>query len=187
MYYLSKGSVVRGSTEQILKVAHGRNVFELHGREAGLWLDGRFGIRSVFDPAGVKAIRHMERMGIVTSSEQGDAASRYEMLADCIYCPVAVKGIRCVWCRRDRRILTWLRSAGLHLSLAEIIYLEEHGVRPVPELLGEDNRQMLTERIYDIGMIQDGVLEREMAASPMRDVVISSILRLIKMKRVILL
>lgn len=187
MYYLSKGRAVKGSTETILKVARGKNIFQLHGIEAGLWLDGRYGIRTENDPVGITAVRRLERMGIVSSSERGDAVGQYEMLAGCIFCPVAVKGIRRPLRERDKRVCTWLRSAGLHLSLAELVYLEEHSIQPVSELLGEDNRQALTERIYDDRTIQDGVLEREMAASPVRDAVVLSILHLIKTKRVIIL
>lgn len=187
MYYLSKGRAVKGSTETILKVIRGKNIFRLHGIEAGLWLDGRYGIRTANDTVGITAIRHLERMGIVSSSERGDAVGQYEMLAGGIFCPVAVRGIRRPLRERGKRVYTWLRSAGLHLSMEELVYLEDRGIRPVPELLGEDNRQALTELIYDSRTIQNGVLEREMAASPVRDAVVSSILHLIKTKKVIIL
>lgn len=32
--------------------------------------------------------------------------------------------------------------------MAELVFLEEHGVKPVPELLGEENSQALTEACF---------------------------------------
>ena len=42
MVYISKGIVRQGSTEQRLTVMHCGQEFILTGKEAAIWLDGRF-------------------------------------------------------------------------------------------------------------------------------------------------
>ena len=44
MKYISKGLVVEGSTEHILKIQRGGYEFQLTGNRARLWINGRFGV-----------------------------------------------------------------------------------------------------------------------------------------------
>ena len=186
MYYLSKGLAQEGSTEMLLNVSRGRYTFRLTGIEAGLWLDGRYEIARAGLPDRMEALRHLERMGLVTVMDNYTLDDLYSALCGCVFCAVDARGIRRVGdC--GMRLLRWLREAGLHLTLAELICLEEKGIQPGTRLLGEENRQALTEQLYDANTIQDGELEKHMLHARCRDVVLEAVLELIKTKRMILL
>lgn len=80
----------------------------------------------------------------------------------------------------DCRVWSWIQYAGLRLTASELIRLEEQGTEPTPDLLGEEGRQDLTEKIYSPQTIREGMLEYEMEYSPARDGLISVLLRLLK-------
>lgn len=71
--------------------------------------------------------------------------------------------------------------------MAELVYLNEHNVRPEPQLLGAGNRQALTELIYTQENIMDNILETQMERAGCRDISVKAVLSLLKKKRVILL
>ena len=62
----------------------------------------------------------------------------------------------------EKEILIWLKNAGIHLSVAELIYLIEHKVEPSDDLLYEENRQALVEKIYTTENIANNILENQM-------------------------
>ena len=66
MKYISKGLVVEGSTEHILKIQRGGYEFQLTGDRARLWLNGRFGVADVdgTNPRYVKELLHLKRVGL---------------------------------------------------------------------------------------------------------------------------
>lgn len=187
MYYLSKGLSQEGSTELLLNISRGRYTFRLTGTEAGLWQDGRYEIARAGLPDRVAALRHLERMGLVTIMDHYTLDDLYNALNSCVFCTVEARGIRRPVGGRGMRLLCWLRESGLHLTLAELIYLEEKGNQPWAMLLREENRQTLTEQIYDAATIRNGELEKKMLHARCRDVVLEAILELIKTKRIILL
>ena len=187
MYYLSKGLAREGSTEMILNVSSGSNTFRLTGVEAALWLDGRYEIGRAALPDRVMALRHLERMGLVTAMEHYTAEELYDALCRCTLCVVEARGVKRPVSGRSMRILRWLIGAGLHLTTAELICLEKKSIQPSSKFLGEENRQTLTERIYDAVTIRDGELERQMRRARCRDSVTAAIMELIKTKRVVLL
>ena len=53
--------------------------------------------------------------------------------------------------------------------MAELVCLQEHGIKPEPQLLGEENRQALTEAIYTQETIFDNVLEAQMERASCRE------------------
>ncbi len=187
MYYLSKGLAQEGSTEMLLNVSRGRYTFRLTGIEAGLWLDGRYEIGRAAQPDRISALRHLERMGLASVMEHYTCEDLYNVLSGCVLCAVEMRGVKWPVDSRGMRLLRWLREAGLHLTLSELICLEEKGIQPAQALLGEDNRQALTERIYDNASIYDGELENQMVHASRRDDVLQAVLELINTKRVILL
>ena len=65
MKYISKGLVVEGSTEHILKIQRGGYEFQLTGDRARLWLNGRFGVADAdgTNPRYVKELLHLKRVG----------------------------------------------------------------------------------------------------------------------------
>ncbi len=71
--------------------------------------------------------------------------------------------------------------------MAELTLLLERGVAPVPELLGAENRQALTEVLYTTDTIADGILETLMEKSPARDAAVRAVLGLLRKKKVYLI
>ena len=84
-------------------------------------------------------------------------------------------------------MLTWLREAGLRLTIAELIFLRERKILPTLELLGTENRQRLVERIYNIDNIFDNLLEDQMELSKLRNDTVLMILELLRKKQIVLL
>lgn len=89
--------------------------------------------------------------------------------------------------RTPKELLLWLTEAGLRLTTAELVFLTEHHVAPQINLLGDRNRQNLTETIYTQETIFDNILEAQMEHAAVRDEVVSALLRLLKKKRILLL
>lgn len=89
--------------------------------------------------------------------------------------------------RTPKELLLWLTEAGLRLTSAELVFLAEHHVAPQINLLGDRNRQNLTETIYTQETIFDNILEVQMEHAAVRDEVVSALLRLLKKKRILLL
>ena len=77
-------------------------------------------------------------------------------------------------------MLTWLREAGLRLTIAELIFLRERKILPTLDLLGTENRQRLVERIYNIDNIFDNLLEDQMELSKLRNDTVLVILELLR-------
>lgn len=83
--------------------------------------------------------------------------------------------------------MTWLRHAGLHLTVAELVKLRELNLTPSDELLHEENRQALTEVLYTIDTIQDNVLETQMERSAAMPKTVNTLLSLLKKHRIYLM
>ena len=187
MMYLSKGIVCNGSTEQLLKIAHGGYEYDLHGREAALWLEGRFGMAVTTAAADESFLGHLQRMGLVECESEENAVARYRILANCVLCPAKRRRIRFPLSNLEQRVMTWLTKAGLRLSTAELVYLVDRDVRPCEKLLYTTNCQALVERIYTVDTISDNVLETQMEAAHRRDDTVQALLQLIKKKRIVVL
>ena len=83
--------------------------------------------------------------------------------------------------------MRWLSKAGLCLTMAELVYLTDRGIKPVPSLLGKGNRQALVETIYTRETVFDNLLENEMAKTAACDETVETVEGLLKAKRIILL
>ena len=70
---------------------------------------------------------------------------------------------------------------------SEMCIRDRHHVAPQINLLGDRNRQNLTETIYTQETIFDNILEAQMEHAAVRDEVVSALLRLLKKKRILLL
>ena len=165
MKYISKGMVIRASTEDLLFVTRCGVDFQLTGEQAALWLNGRFGFaKNRENVLEVKALRQLKRQGLVEITEGDEPVFEYRALTQCV-----------------------LTEAGLRLTTAELVFLTEHHVAPQINLLGDRNRQNLTEAIYTQETIFDNILEAQMEHAAVRDEVVSALLRLLKKKRILLL
>lgn len=95
--------------------------------------------------------------------------------------------IGAIWAMQRKEILQWLKNAGVRLTVAELVYLTENGIKPTQDLLYTDNRQRLIEQIYTVDTIADNLLETQMETAKCRDAVVQSLMRLLKKKLVLVL
>lgn len=188
MRYISKGIVVEGSTEHILRLTRCGYGFQLTGEQAALWMNGRFGFTEVEDsnPILMKAAVQLQHQELIETAEDG-AIGEYRALTRCVIVPAKSKGIYISLPQREKYLLKWIREAGLRLSMAELVFIVEHGMIPESRWLGEENRQALTEAIYTQETIFDNILEVQMEQAGKREAVVESILALLKKKRILLL
>ena len=188
MKYISKGLVVEGSTEHILKIQRGGYEFQLTGNRARLWINGRFGFTQSDDtnPWYRRELEHLRRVGLAEPAEEGPAGE-YRALTQCVFVPAKPGKLPFPLTRLESQTLQWLQKAGLRLTMAELVCLQEHGIKPEPQLLGEENRQALTEAIYTQQTIFDNVLEAQMERASCREEMVRAVLGLLKKKRIVLL
>ena len=148
MIYLSKGTVQAGATERLLFVLYCGQRFELTGETASTWLDGRFDFAEAANRREA-SVAYLANLGLVETEPANDALSRYRIATRCIFCPADTER-RPMLGRTERRILQWLEGSGIRLTVAELVYLMEHGIEPATDLLYTENRQRLIERIYEL-------------------------------------
>lgn len=187
MIYLSKGKVLEHATEEQLGVSRGGQQFCLTGVEAALWLNGRFSFSKPNSPIEDRALRHLVRMGLAEIEEGEDMAAKYRILTRCICCPAKGKKVSIPVSGKEKTVLLWLQRAGIRLSTAELIYLQEHQIQPEPALLYEENRQALIETIYTKNTIWDNILESQMESAACRDETVQVLLQLLKKKKILIL
>lgn len=184
MYYISKGAVRPGSTEDRMTIAHGGREYVLTGTEAVLWLNGQPEFSCTNE---LWAVRHLHRMGLLEYSTSGSLDARYEMLTRCTLCLTTKARKNWLLSRDEAYILNWMRQAGIHLTLAELVCLAERGIQPEPGLIGKEHRQALVEEIYTQSAVQDNTLENQMKSAGSRDRVVDAVLHLLKRRKLILL
>lgn len=187
MIYLSKGVVFPNSTADNLFIQRGSERFHLNGLEAELWLRGRFAFAKPLSGREQKIIEHYAKLGLFECEFRDSMTSEYHILTRCVCCPTIKKGFPKPLSKTEKTFLTWIEDAGLRLTFAELVYLMEHHVQPTPDLLHEENRQALVERIYTSGNIADNLLEFEMKEAQCRNYAIGTVLKLLKKKRVVIL
>jgi hypothetical protein len=186
MMYLSKGMAVRPGAGRPFCVSRCGKSYALGPVAAELWRRGNGAPAPVPEAAGAFVQKMAEAGLAVMTGETGPLAS-FRLLAGCILSPAGGKWALPLLGSRERRIWAWLTQSGLRLTSSELIRLEEQNIQPEPSLLGELNRQELTEKIYSGATIFDGVLEAEMERSLARDATVASILRLLRARRLLLI
>ncbi len=187
MIYLSKGIVKENSTEHLLRVARCGQEYSLSGEKAALWLNGRFGFSEVKTESEKWTLEHLVRIGLVETEAENTDVARYRILTQCICCPAVNAKPECFLSHTEKEILIWLRNAGLRLTVAELIFLREHKIRPEPRYLHSENRQALVEAIYTKNTIADNCLEQIMECAECRDETIRILLGLLKKKKLLVL
>ena len=183
MLYISKG-IPRGRVgRERLTVAWRGKEYELEDDDARLWLEGRH------DTALAEAMQleALINLGLIDTADADGPLSIYRLLTNCVVCPAPPRFLRWPLCRTERRLWRWIRRAGFHLSLAELVFLLEEDVRPIPELLGEANRQALVEMIYTTETIADRLLEARMEDAFGRDAVVEALLGLLRKHYIMLI
>ena len=186
MLYISKGIVCPESVAGNLFLERGNQKFQLQGREASLWLRGRFGFNVAESEAEEQAVLCLGDKGLSEMEEESGPVYKYRLLTRCVCCPVKqnyrmssrLSGL-------ERQLDTWMRKAGIRLSVAELVFLVEHQVSD-QDLLYEKNRQKLVETIYTDETIQDNVLEHQMEQAEHRDEVVEALVLLLKKKKMLI-
>lgn len=186
MEYISIGAVVKQSTEKLLWVSHGGHDFQLIGKQAALWLNGRCKVAKLDAPACEKALDHLRLMGLIVPVSQSEKG-RYWALTSLVICPANKMNLYRWLNTEEKNLLRWLTEAGLRLSIAELVYLMEHEIGLTPELLGPDNRQALVETIYTRDNIVDNILENEMEKANACQKTVDLVFSLLKKRKLVLI
>ncbi len=186
MKYISTGAVMTKGTEHIFEVCKGNHKFALTGKLAAVWLSGRFGFYNATSTSEIRNLEHLCRMCLAVKAEDCDAGE-YHALTNCTLVPATCRYPYLGLSALEKTVLRWLREAGLRLTIAELIYLNEHHILPTPTLLGNENTQNLVETIYTRETIGDNILESQMEHADSRDEIVNAVLRLLKKKRIVLL
>lgn len=187
MLYISKGVVMNNSTEQNVRVMRCGMVYQMTGNEARIWLDGRFGFQEVTDASDKWVLERLAKMSLVEIEETDSDVSRYRILCRCICVAAKTKWLSLPVHGDQKDILIWLKNAGIRLSTAELIYLQEKGVRPEARYLHVDNRQALVELIYTVDNVADNILENQMENAIQRDAVVYALEMLLRKKKIVIL
>lgn len=184
--YLSKGLPVRYS-DGTLTISHRGAEFALTGERAEVWERGRCGFHSDLYGSQFTALREIAGQGLAETSEDTANESFFRLMTNCVICPMREWNLSILWEPLERTVWQWISKAGLRLTIAELVFLIEKKIKPTPGLLGEANRQALTEAIYTKETIFDGILESRMEQSPARDITVKAVLGLARKKKVILI
>ena len=187
MIYLSKGILPWRPSETTVSVSYCGALHKLNGVQAALWLNGQHKPGYTENPEQDAALQLLSELGIAECGDGADDATIFRLLTNCSICPVRVKTNISFLNPLERRLWRWITRAGLRLTMAELVYLVERDVLPAPELLGEANRQSLTEAIYTTETIYDGILEGRMERSPARDKAVLAILGLLRKQKIFLI
>ena len=177
----------KDSTEKILHIQHGGKTSQLVGIDAQVWLEGRYGFAYTAIPVRLQALGKLKKLGCVVTDTEDIPLYRYRILTQCSCCPTETARFSLPVWGDEKRILSWLKYAGFRLSVAELVYLTENGILPIPKLLHEENRQTLTETIYGNVPIGDGILECKMETSLFRDPVVNILMSLLRKKKIFIL
>lgn len=186
MKYISIGAVLNEGTEHILDVTHGGAKFRLTGEKARLWLNGRLGFAEAFNPMHLNLLEQLFKMGLVVKCD-GSRAEEFRALTKCTIVPAECN--HPYWFLRsdEKTVLQWIRSAGLVLSIAELVYLIDRNVQMEEKLLGSGNAQALVERIYTRDTVYNNILENQMERAEAQDRTVKAVMQLLRKKRIVLL
>lgn len=186
MIYLSKGVVQPKSSIENLWLERGGKQFQLQGAEAAAWLKGRFEFMVTDSEAKEQVVMRLANKGLVEMETEVDSISKYRILTRCVCCPARQR--RHMSSRlneQERQIDTWLQKAGIRLSVAELVFLQEHQITADSGMFGISNRQKLIETIYTKDNIQNNLLEHQMEKAECRDEVVEALMQLLKKKKIL--
>ena len=188
MIYLSKGILCRRIHERRIYVRQIDLPRELVGLEAKLWMNGKHGFGVTQSREEEAVIKRLAEKRYVCCEPEHTPLAQYRILTKCLLYPV--RGIRSalpLFDRAERRTYLWLKKAGFNLNIAEIICIEEKGLKPRKDLLYRKNAQNLHDSIYPNCINYVNALENRMKNSLARKRTVDAVLRLIQKQRLIVL
>ena len=186
-YFLSKGVLAAPTGSGTNSVTRCGQTITLKDGLDELWQSGRFTMGIADNNSTLQNLRALGEFGIVEMSCEDELLAQYRILTNSVICPAKSGIIRSPLSKSERIMNQWIRNAGLRLTAAELIFLFDRKIDARPELLGETNRQALTEIIYTTETIFDGILESKMEHAETRDEAVAAILGLLRKKRIILI
>lgn len=186
MLYISKG-MTNKSSGNVLSISRGNQTYRLNGIAAELWDRGRFGFAQTKNIQEENIINSFVKSGLAESEIENTPLGKYRMLTRCVCCPIKSFRPKFLLGALECYLMTWIYKAGIRLSTAELVYLYENKILPSKELLYENNRQTLVERIYTADNISDNILETQMENVRCRDDVVDAIIGLLRKKYIVLL
>ena len=158
MMYLSKGLSVP-EKDGTVRVSHCGRIFALGPEMAAWWESARLAPQPV-PPQKARFVERLEQSGLaVTIQEEGRSGALPPAFRE-HYLSAGRAGGAVSEAGGDSRIWRWIQYAGLRLTASELIRLEEQGTDPTPNLLGEEGRQLLTEKFHSARTIREGALEQ---------------------------
>ncbi|WP_409969306.1 hypothetical protein RFF05_05085 [Bengtsoniella intestinalis] len=176
MRYISKGELQQQTGDMITVMHYGQRL-SIGDADAQIWLAGQGGLNQ----AEERLLCNLAGRGLISCTETigNETIEVFRVLSGCILVPrrrFAIGKKTSI----EREVLTWLRFAGLRMTIAELVQLRTQGIAPVATLLGESNRQALVETLYTTTNIADLVLEAQMEHSPSMPLVVDGVLQLIR-------
>ena len=187
MLYISKGILPWKPKGSVVSVSHCGALHKLSGAQAEFWVLGLHRPGCTRSKEQDAAVLDLAGLGIAEFESSNDGAALFRLLTNCSICPALTRTNLAILTRMERRILRWIRRAGLRLTIAELTLLIEYGIKPIPALLGGDNRQALTEIIYSTETIFDGILETLMEKASSRNRTVKAVMGLLRKKKVFLI
>lgn len=188
MIYLSKGILVHGPKKNRLLVRHFGLPTEITGVDIDVWLNGRRGFAYTQTKEEDAALERLVNRHLANCELTRGGLSEYKILRKCLICPS--KGVHLgipPLSRTERTVLTWLKKAGIHLSLAELISLFDKGVEPTADLLYRENTRKLMNIIHPSRITIAYELENRMMHSIARKSIVDAVMRLLYRNRVFLM
>lgn len=186
MKYISKGAIMRECTEEILYVSRCGKEYALSKPSSILWLEGRFRVHETRSELEDAKLAHLIHIGLVEVAEDDSRLAQYRMLSQCVILPATLKKLRRPLNAAEKNLWTWISEAGLCLTMAELVFLVTNEIKPTADLLGMENLQALTERIYTVDNIRERVLDIQMETAAGRDAAIDAVLGLLHKKHLVL-
>ncbi len=186
MIYLSKG-ILQNSNKDNIHIIRGNDSITLSGSEAKLWLGGNQEFTHTKSVEDTPVILKLSKLGLVEYEDFDTPINKYRILSRCVCCETRHSIFDFIANRAERKIMRWIKKAGIRLSTAELIYLFEKGINPSRHLLYPHNRQALVEKIYMTNNIFDNILENQMEKAHCRDQVVDILTRLIYKQRLVVL
>lgn len=186
MEYISLGTALGRPSGNIMGVSHCGQKFRLAKEKAVLWQNGRYGFAEADGAAESRILKELAGMGLVVPVN-GGKQGKYRALTGCVICPAGRLFPYAGLTGKQKTVMRWLSKAGLCLTMAELVYLADKGIKPVPALLGAGNRQALVETIYTRETVFDNLLENEMAEAAACGETVEAVEGLLRAKRIILL
>jgi len=186
MIYLSKGILLPCSTKNKTIIIHCGKYFELTDAAAKLWLEGQYQINRL-QTGQEKALQTLLGNGLAETADEADEKAVYRILTNCVVCSKPRRDLLSGLSGTEKILMTWISSAGIKLTVAELVYLTEQKIVPTVDLLGETGIRQLIWTLYANQPAIDCILETLMETSPACDETINGILSLLRKKKLVII